>query len=237
MASIVLRVDLVQAWMDDAVVKKLIQYLHGLSLAVQVAAVTVIGALVLWQMKAPEGDFIDLFVTPDQQGRWLFEDLQFPEAADTFEDPMWKGTAEFRSGRYADSADTFGRLDSAEGFYNRGDAFMRAFEYRSAITSYEQAVAQAPEWVEAQENLELARYTLDYIEQTREQSDTGEKSGIGADDVVYDNTSERGDDTEVTKESAVEAQSADKWMRSVDTETADFLRSRFLLEASREGAL
>ena len=54
---------------------------------------------------------------------------------------------------------------------------------------------------------------------------------------MYDNEGERGTETEVSRESAVEAASAEKWMRSVDTETADFLRSRFLLEAAREGLL
>ena len=64
---------------------------------------------------------------------------------------------------------------------------MRGREYRKAITSYEQAVVEAPNWVEARENLELARYTVDYIERSREQGDTGEERGIGADEIVYDN--------------------------------------------------
>ena len=89
------------------------------------------------------------------------------------------------------------------------------------------------------EQVQVARhpqrpYTLDYVEDAREQGSTGK---LEADDVVYDNESQRGTDTEVTRESAVEAQSAEKWMRSVDTETADFLRSRFLLEAAREDLL
>jgi Ca-activated chloride channel family protein len=114
---------------------------------------------------------------------------------------------------------------------------MKAFEYRKAIPAYELAVEEAPDWTEAQENLDLARYTLEYIERSREQSDTGEESGIGADDIVYDNTSERGAETKVSRESAVEAQSAEKWMRTVDTDTADFLRSRFMLESARRGEL
>jgi len=223
--------------MDDAMVGRFLKALHRLSLLAQCAGVTVVAAAVLFWMKGPEGQAIDLFVTADQQGRWLFEKLEFFDAADKFEDAAWKGTVQYRSGQYPAAAETFGRIAGAEGFYNRGNAFMRAFEYRPAIKSYELAVAEAPGWVEARENLELARYTVDYIERAREASDTGEESGIGADDIVYDNTSERGADTEVTRESAVEAQSADKWMRSVDTETADFLRSRFQLEASREGAL
>ena len=34
----------------------------------------------------------------------------------------------------------------------------------------------------------------------------------------------------------IEMESAEKWMRGVDTETRDFLRTRFLLEAIREEA-
>ena len=207
------------------------------SLWQQLLLVALLAAVALISMKPAGGTFMDLWLTPDQQGRLAYERLEFQVAAETFVDPAWKGVAQFRSGQYVEAADTFGRIDSATGFFNRGNAFMRGFEYRKAITAYESAVAEAPEWIEAQENLELARYTLDYIERAREQSDTGEEAGIGADDTVYDNESERGSETEVSRESAVEAQSAEKWMRSVDTDTADFLHSRFLLEAAREDLL
>ncbi len=39
-----------------------------------------------------------------------------------------------------------------------------------------------------------------------------------------------------TQESTIQAALAEKWMRSVDTETHDFLRIRFALEAARKEA-
>jgi Ca-activated chloride channel family protein len=218
-------------------VRGLVQRFLAMPAWLHVAGVTLLAAIALLVLTPANGRFADLWLTPDQQGRRAYEAREFAVAAETFADPTWKGVAQYRSGQYPDAADTFGRIGSAAGFFNRGNAFMRGREYRKAITAYENAVAEAPDWVEARENLELARYTLDYIERSREQSDTGEESGIGADDVVYDNESERGAETEVTRESVVEAQSAEKWMRSVDTETADFLRSRFLLEAAPEDLL
>ncbi len=113
---------------------------------------------------------------------------------------------------------------------------MKAFDYGKAIAAYELAVAEAPDWQEAADNLELARYVLDYIQDAREQSDTGDETELGADDYKFDNTQERGREMTVTNESTIELESAEKWMRSVDTETADFLRIRFALEASREAA-
>lgn len=47
------------------------------------------------------------------------------------------------------------------------------------------------------------------------------------------NTEERGVEIDITQQSTIEFESAEKWVRSVDTETRDFLRTRFLLEASR----
>ena len=142
----------------------------------------------------------------------------------------------YRSGRYEESAASFGRIPTAIGFFNRGNAFMKNREYAKAITAYEQAVLGDPSWQEAADNLRLSRYVLDYIERAREQSDTGDETELSADDYVFDNTRERGREMEITQESTIELESAEKWMRSVDTETADFLRTRFLLESVRSEA-
>jgi len=198
------------------------------------AFITVIAAGVLvWQL-LKVGDFVSLWLTPDQQARRAYEAVEFREAFERFEDPAWKGIAAYDSGLYEESAAAFGRVASAEGFYNRGNAFMKAGSYGKAIVAYEQAVAEAPGWAEAKENLELATYTLEYIERVREQSDTGDESELSADDYVFDNTKERGLEVEITEQSTIEMESAEKWMRGVDTETRDFLRTRFLLEATRE---
>ena len=164
----------------------------------------------------------------------LTRSLEFKEAYEQFEDPAWKGVAAYDSGLYEESAAAFGRIPTAVGFYNRGNAFMKARDYGKAIVAYEQAVAEAPDWVEARENFELATYTLEYIERVREQSDTGDESELSADDYVFDNTKDRGLEMEITDQSTIEMESAEKWMRGVDTETSDFLRTRFLLEATRE---
>jgi len=213
---------LVPAWLDDAMVRGLI-------------LVSLLAAMAFaWQFSRV-GDFELLWLTPDQQARRAYEGLEFREAYERFEDPAWKGVAAYDSGLYEESAAAFGRIPTAVGFYNRGNAFMKARDYGKAIVAYEQAVAEAPDWVEARENLELATYTLEYIERVREQSDTGDESELSADDYVFDNTKDRGLEVEITQQSTIELESAEKWMRGVDTETSDFLRTRFLLEATREG--
>ncbi len=204
-----------------------------MKLWVQMAIVTAVAAVALVVLAERHGGVTAVWLTPDQQGRLAYENKQFSAAADLFEDRMWKGRAAYAAGRYMEAAAAFARLPTAEGFYNRGNSLMKAREYHQAILSYEQAVAEAPDWPEAAENLRLARHVLEYIERAREQSDTGDESELGADDVKFDNTEERGKEIVITQESTIEAESAETWMRSVDTETRDFLRLRFALEATR----
>ena len=215
--------------------KRFIDRPFSLPISVLALIVSLLVAGILATMAWQQNGFINLWLTPDQQATRLLRDNRFEEAAEKFDDPGWQGIARYRHGDYAEAAEAFGRLGSAEGFFNRGNAFMKQFQYGKAITAYEQALAEAPDWQLARENLALARHTRDYIEDAREQSSTDGK--LEADDVVYDNERNRGQQTQVDRESALEAASAEKWMRSIDTETADFLRSRFLLEASRRGEL
>ena len=176
----------------------------------------------------------DWFLTPDQQGRLAYENKRFSDAADVFADPDWHGYTLYRSGRYDEAALLLSGQDSARAAFTAGMAQIKNRQYRPAIQSVETALERDPTYPGAMRNLELARYILEYVEETREQSDTGEELGIGADDVVFDNEEARGADTEIedAPQDGPAILSADQWMATVDTDTADFLRQRFALEAN-----
>lgn len=178
----------------------------------------------------------DWFLTPDQQGRIAFEDKEYTRASELFEDPVWKGYVLYRNGKYAEAAEVFAWLPSADAAFAEGVALVKGRSYREGIAAFEKALERDPDHEAAARNLKLSRHILDYIETTREQSDTGEEAGIGADDVVYDNEAGRG--TETTREYGngdVRPETAEQWMRTVDTRTSDFLRTRFSLEALKGG--
>ncbi|MEM9045146.1 MAG: VWA domain-containing protein [Pseudomonadota bacterium] len=174
----------------------------------------------------------DWFFTPDQQGRLAFDDKRFAEAGALFSDPMWQGYALYRAGKYEEAAEVLGGLDTPEAAFAEGMARIKSRGYRPAIAAFEKALERDPEMAAAKRNLDIARAILDYVETAREQSDTGEEAGIGADDTVYDNESGRGTETTVTGDKEDGIQTADQWMRTVDTRTSDFLKSRFALEAA-----
>ena len=184
---------------------------------------------------ARAGGWVDWFLTPDQQGQIAYDNLEFATAGELFVDPYWRGYAKFRAGQYEDAAQIFAQIDSAEAALAEGMARIRNRQYRPAIAAFETALERRPDYPEAQNNLDVARAVLDYVERTREQSDTGENTGIGADDIVYDNEADRGADSSIVvpKEDAAPL-TGEQWMSAIDTDMGDFLRTRFLLEHAEE---
>jgi len=177
----------------------------------------------------------DWFLTSDQQGRIAFDNKNYKRAAELFADPMWKARALYKDGQYQESARTYDRLDTPEAAFAKGMAHMRSRGYRDGIAAFEETLGLDPQFPKAAENLQTAQDILEYIETTRAQSDTGEDSGIGADDTVFDNEAERGTETELEAVSDGEQLlTEDQWMGFVDTRTGDFLRQRFAIEAAQQ---
>lgn len=190
--------------------------------------------LVLQGTPASAEGWRDWFLTPDQQGRLAFEAKEYERAADLFEDPMWKAYSLYRFGRYEEAAELYAWQPSSQAAFGEGMALIKSRSYRGAIAAFEKALDRDPGNQAAAHNLELAKFILDYVETTREQSDTGEDRGIGADEIVYDNDAARGTETIERRDTGeILPETAEQWMRTVDTRTSDFLKSRFALEAAQ----
>ncbi len=194
-------------------------------------------ALGLWapQPARAEGP-VDWFLTPDQQGRLAYQRNDFGRAAELFVDPLWRGYALYRDGQYETAVEVLERVETAQASFIQGMALIKSRSYRDGVRAFEEALQRDPDYPGAAENLAVAREIVDYVERVREQSDTGEEAGIGADEVVFDNEAARGQDTEMEVPQEGEGETPltrQQWMNTVDTRTADFLRQRFALEAAR----
>ncbi|MEO1555491.1 MAG: VWA domain-containing protein [Pseudomonadota bacterium] len=179
----------------------------------------------------------DWFLTPDQQGQIQMNNKDFSAAADLFQDPEQRAFALLRAGRYEEAAEAFGFIETAAGANGEGVALLRNRKYRDGVRAFEKALERDPDDASAATNVEVARAIVNFVENAQLSSDTGEESGIGADDTVFDNETGQGEETEVEREEAdVAAQglSTEDWMRAVDTQVGDFLATRFLLENAQK---
>ncbi|WP_448552220.1 VWA domain-containing protein [Thalassotalea montiporae] len=119
-------------------------------------------------------DWQSLWQTKDQQGQKAFNQQEFEQAANTFNDPMWKGSSLYKAGDYQAAAEAFGKLESAQGYYNQGNALAKMQQFDEAIKAYEQALALSPEHSDAQANKTL-------IEQLKNQQENQQQNQQNSD--------------------------------------------------------
>ncbi len=172
------------------------------------------------------------FWTPDQQGRRLYEAHDYAAAAATFADPEWRAAALTRAGRYQEAADLLAPIETARAQYDRGVALVRGRDYHGGKAAFEAALKLDPGDADAQANLATTEAIIAYLEEARDAEDP-EQGAEPPDDTVSDLTGDKGRRVRIDAGSELSEDAAAEWMRTVETRPADFLKSRFAIEAAR----
>lgn len=198
--------------------------------------------LLLWPMVYAlldtDTDWLDPWLTADQQGRLAFTRHRYLRAASHFEDPRWKATSLYAGQSFRSSAKQFGQLSEAQGYFSAGNALAHAEDYKRAAAAYRKALHLQPDWFEAQENLELVEVLgKEYKSKEGEMQDVTERD-LGADEYKFDpdKKSENGDN-KGGEEKGLPGQeiASEIWMRNLTQTPADFLRAKFSYQqAERE---
>jgi len=176
---------------------------------------------------------VDLWLTPDQQGRYHFDRGDFPVAGERFQDPLWRGVAYYRAGDMPGAVLAFATSDEPEAHFNMGNAYAAMGDLFGAVASYRDALDGRPGWVEAQENLDLVLSLMptpgEEGEGDRDAPPPGPPDGE-ADEVTFEELGELGQQGEVQQEILTDEQIAEMWLRRLQSSPADFLRRRFEAE-------
>lgn len=183
--------------------------------------------------QAAPAAWLDLWLTPDQQGRLHFERGDFAQAAAAFRNPLWQGAAWYRAGEFEKAAQSFSRRDTAVAHYNQGNAWLMRGRYETAIACYERALEKRPGWTKAAENRDLAEARARMTE--AKGGDMGDQM-IGADKIVFDNKAKNeGQDTEIAGDKTLSSQEIQAlWLRRVQTRPADFLKAKFAYQQAAQ---
>lgn len=167
-------------------------------------------------------DLLFPWLSPEQQGRLYFERRDYTEAAEHFADPMWKGVVLYRAGRYAPAIEAFARVDSSESWFDQGNALARLGKYPQAVKSYQQALKARPDWEEAKHNLALVKKLIP----AKQDEDYGEAPDLPTDQIEFDDLGKKGKRGKVALDTH---QTAEMWMRNIQTSPAQMLQRRFAL--------
>jgi Ca-activated chloride channel family protein len=188
-------------------------------------------ALLLFQpppASAHDFRFIDLWLTPDQQGRYYYQKGEYASAAERFEDPMWKGLALCRNKDYQAALNAFALVDTPESWFNQGNALAFLKKYPEAAQAYTEALKHRPHWREAQDNLALVRSLIPHPKKPDEQEE--QAPNLKPDQIKFDEKGKKGK----SKMNLGKEETADIWMRNIQTSPADFLRRKFAIESAGE---
>lgn len=154
-----------------------------LLLVVPLAALTFRKGLLCWVLllllPLPKNshalDWQDLWRTKDQQAEQAFQQGDYEKAAQLFENPDWKAAAQYKAGQYGEALNSLSNAgNTADGFYNQGNALAKTGQLAEAIKAYEQALKMNPNDKDAQYNREIVEKALEKQKQQQDQQNQGD---------------------------------------------------------------
>jgi Ca-activated chloride channel family protein len=117
---------------------------------------------------------------------------------------------------------------TAESCYNQGNALAHLGRFPAAVASKREALKRRPAWPEATANLALVQRL---IPRDKKDDETEEAPDQKPDQVQFDDKGKKGKRGQVD----VARQTAEMWMRNIQTTLRDLLRRKFAIEA-RQGS-
>jgi Ca-activated chloride channel family protein len=151
-------------------------------------------------------EVVDWFARPDQRAADAFDRGDVTSAAELFDDPAWRGAAQYRDGRYQAAIETLQGRQDVLSQYNLGNALARANQLEQALAAYDNVLEQEPEHEDAAFNRQLVEQMLEQPQQqdpppqeqeSEEQESSGdsqqESGGSGAQDEAGESGPQQGD--------------------------------------------
>lgn len=135
----------------------------------RLANLVFIGLGLVIPVKAWAFDWEDLWQRPEQRLQHLMDQKAYEKAEQYTETAEQQGVLKYRSGNYSEAVELF---ESTASQFNLGTAQVQAGQYAAAIDSFDQVLANSPEYNDAMHNRKIAQQLLD--RQMEQQESEGE---------------------------------------------------------------
>jgi Ca-activated chloride channel homolog len=116
----------------------------------------------------------NLWQTPDQQAMQAYQQHDYTKAAEKFINPAWQAAAHYQAGDYQQALKSYQSQteQTADSWYNQGNALAQSGQLKDALTAYEKALAINPDDADAKFNAELVKKELEKQQPPPEQKDS-----------------------------------------------------------------
>lgn len=103
----------------------------------------------------PEFSYANPLLNKDTNAYQAFSRKEYKTAAQEFEDPAWKGIAQYRAGDYKGAIASLSQASDTESLYNLGNAYARAGQLKQAMDTYKKVLQRNQEHADAKKNLAM----------------------------------------------------------------------------------
>lgn len=189
--------------------------------------------------------FLSLWLTPEQYGRVLLQMGYYEKAAQIFNNPIWRATAEYYHQDFDKAATLFTRQDSDLALFNEANAKAHRRDYVGARSRYDQLLDRNPEFPGARANREFIHMIIEASNRLSESQK--DEAGVGSETIDGDNAPQiaEGADTLVNEvqerpqysaeDILASPETAALWMENVQPDPANFLRNKFNIQLQERG--
>ncbi|MEC6830202.1 VWA domain-containing protein [Photobacterium toruni] len=190
--------------------------------------------------------WMNIWLTPDQQGQWYFNQFDYLTAAKRYQDPLKKGIAYYYAGEYKLAHSAFLQVKTGQSLFNAANALARQREYVAARDLYQLLLdgGDLDKRLKAkvENNLTIMQGIVDEVNRISE-SQKGSTDGPEESFELGDDQPKTGDGADEKVDAAMMAKEklnaneilgnqelADKWLRRVEADPKYFLRAKFQLQ-------
>jgi Ca-activated chloride channel family protein len=194
----------------------------------------------VWIVANPQA-FVDLWLTPDQQGRLWFQLGDYERASRSFEDPRWRGFSLYAGEDFATAERYFSQFQDAESLLAYANSLAHQRKYKAAIQAYEDLARRYPEHPAPAKNLPIIEAIIKATEgkSDGEGSENGERGGgKPGDGTESSDGDEQQGGMELEQYSAEELLQdpglTEMWLRQIQRDPSEFLVTKFYLQLEQE---
>ncbi len=107
-------------------------------------SVVLLVSIVPTPQQAMAANWDDLWQRPDQQAVEALHEKNYERASQIAQDPLLRGSAEYRRGNYPQALQDFSKAEGATADYNKGNVLAKIGRYKDAISAYDSALKSTP---------------------------------------------------------------------------------------------
>jgi len=163
----------------------------------------------------------DLWLTRDQQGAKALQSGDALSAAELFNDPQWKGSAQYLSGDFPGAQSLFSENKTSDGQYNLGNTLAKQGQYEESIKAYEEALSLNPNNEDAKFNKQLIETLMESQDQEGQDGESDEDSEKSDENKEKDQQEQDAENENQDQESEDPQQSQEEDQESKDKEAEE----------------